>query len=446
MIPALFGGDGPQRYFLAVQNNAEARGTGGFIGNWGIITALNGKLTIGPIQRIGVLNPGPFTVRTLHAPADFIARYARFDPQLAWQNINMSPDLPTVGPVIADQLSQSGMGSVDGVITVDPEGLADVLRLTGPVRVFGWPTPINASNVVDVTLRQAYVVFERNSTERDAFLGDVADAVWHAFTNEDLGSPARILKELSLAAREKHLSVWVADPKGQQLAHDTHADGAVTRAADDLTLVTTENAGANKLDFYLQRHIEYVVHLTPSANRRRASAQVTVGVQLRNAAPSAGLPQEVIGPNIPTIGPGVNRSYVTVYTPLPLERASLDGAPIGLESQPELGYSANATYIDVPPGSSRTLDVFAGGVLKLGAGGAYSLDVERQPLIVPDALDVEIDVPPGWRLEGAQRLTLSAGGRQARFSGLLTQDLSLGVHVVPSGGASVLDRLRVGHG
>ena len=176
LIPTIFGADGPRHYFLAVQNNAEARGTGGFIGNWGIITALDGKLSLGPIQGIAVLNPRGFEVRTLHAPADYIAASARFSPETTWQNINMSPDLPTVGPVIVDQLAQAGQGSVDGVVTVDPEGLADVLRLTGPVRVLGWPTKITASNVVDVTLRQAYETFSQNSTERDAFLGDVADA------------------------------------------------------------------------------------------------------------------------------------------------------------------------------------------------------------------------------------------------------------------------------
>jgi hypothetical protein len=444
MIPQIFGGNGPGRYFLAVENNAEARGTGGFIGNWGIITTLDGKLSLGQIQGIAVLNPRGSAVRTLHAPPSYTARYARFDPQDTWQNINMSPDLPTVGPVIADQLGQAGGGAIDGVVTVDPEGLADVLRLTGPVRVFGWPTPINASNVVDVTLRQAYQVFDRNSTERDAFLGDVANAVWHAFTSKDLGSPARIFKELSLAAREKHLGVWLANPRGQRLAESVHAAAALPRGADDLSLVTTQNAGANKLDFYLQRQVNYVVHLKPSANRRSASAQVTVQVQLTNTAPSSGLPQEVIGPNISTIGPGVNRSYVTVYTRLPLERAALNGLPLGLESQPEFGSLANATYIDIPPRSSQTLSVVAGGTMKLGPGGTYTLDLARQALTAPDGVNVEVDVPAGWRLQGLHGLRLARGGRQATFTGQLTKDLQLGAQVAPSSNASLLERLRAG--
>ena len=35
LAPAIFGGDGPRRYLLVVQNNAESRATGGFIGSYG---------------------------------------------------------------------------------------------------------------------------------------------------------------------------------------------------------------------------------------------------------------------------------------------------------------------------------------------------------------------------------------------------------------------------
>ena len=177
ILPAVFGGNGTRRYFLAVQNNAESRATGGFIGNWGLITATNGKLSLDRFEPVRVLNPAPEQTRTLHAPADYVTRYERFQPERRWQNVNASPDLPTVGPIIVDQLRQAGVGPVDGVVTVDPVGLADVLRLTGPVRVAGWPQPITAANVVDVTLRQAYVVFAATAA--------------HAATSSSATSPRR---------------------------------------------------------------------------------------------------------------------------------------------------------------------------------------------------------------------------------------------------------------
>jgi hypothetical protein len=46
----MLGQNGPKRYFLAFQNNAEARGTGGLPGAFAIIEANHGKLAITSMQ------------------------------------------------------------------------------------------------------------------------------------------------------------------------------------------------------------------------------------------------------------------------------------------------------------------------------------------------------------------------------------------------------------
>ena len=51
LAPAIFGGEGPRTYLLVVQNNAESRATGGFIGSYGLVTALDGKLDVGDLLR-----------------------------------------------------------------------------------------------------------------------------------------------------------------------------------------------------------------------------------------------------------------------------------------------------------------------------------------------------------------------------------------------------------
>jgi hypothetical protein len=43
LIPAMLGEHGPRRYFVAFQNNAEARGTGGLLGAYGVLEADHGR-------------------------------------------------------------------------------------------------------------------------------------------------------------------------------------------------------------------------------------------------------------------------------------------------------------------------------------------------------------------------------------------------------------------
>ena len=65
--------------------------------------------------------------------------------------------------------------------------------------VVGWPTPISAENVVNVTLRDAYAEFAE-TPERADFLGDVAKVAVDKATSGNLGKPAQIAKVLGGAA------------------------------------------------------------------------------------------------------------------------------------------------------------------------------------------------------------------------------------------------------
>ena len=70
LAPALFGGDGPRHYFIAFTQPAEARGLGGFVGNFGELTAIDGDIELtrsGRIRRAdrrpGCRPSGPSAVR-----------------------------------------------------------------------------------------------------------------------------------------------------------------------------------------------------------------------------------------------------------------------------------------------------------------------------------------------------------------------------------------------
>ena len=45
LIPPMLGADGKRRYFLAFQNPAESRGTGGLLGAYGVLEADQGAST-----------------------------------------------------------------------------------------------------------------------------------------------------------------------------------------------------------------------------------------------------------------------------------------------------------------------------------------------------------------------------------------------------------------
>jgi hypothetical protein len=445
LLPAVLGGAGERRYILALQNPAEARATGGIFGNWAEITAANGDLNLVERGKSSALSAPPGVARDLRASDEFKLRYARFGPQDIWQNVNMSPDLPTIGPIALDAWQAAGRAPASGVIVADPVALAAVLTLTGPVDVEGWDGPITAENVGDVTMRQAYEVFANNEEARDDFLGDVTQATWDALKQRDLGGPSQVLITLGKAARGGHLMVWFADPKEERLARRARADGALRRTTPDLLHVTSQNAAANKLDIYLRRDMAYTAQLTPTGDDRViVDGSVTVG--LRNDATTAGLTEYVAGPNIEGLAPSENVTFVSVYTPLLLQSATQDGAEVRTESARELGNWVYSRYVRLAPGASSQLSLTLAGEEKLSRGGWYELALPRQPQLQPTPTRVTVTVAEGWRFVDAHGLELRDEGRTATLDRSVDRNERLRVRVVRDLGSGLWGRLQRGAG
>ncbi len=431
LAPAVFGGDSPRTYLLVVQNNAELRATGGLIGNWGLLHAVDGKVSVDRLQRTSLWNERLRALAnpTIDAPPDYHERYDLQQPERGLQSVNLSPDFPTVARVLTSLAPQVGVGEIDGVMAVDPLGLAALLELTGPVQVEDWPEPVSAANVVDVTLRDAYATFAE-TPERAEFLGDVAQVVVDEATEGSLGVPARVAKVLGRAAHENHVMLAFTRPAEQRLARELGVSGEIASLRSDALAVNTQNAGANKIDYYLRRRIDYRVHLDPDAGGRAANVTARVRIRLDNTAPDQGLPQIVIGPYAPGFAAGVNRSWVSVYTPLAVRSATVDGRPTPFFGAIESGRTVESVFVDIPARSSRTVALTLAGRVPLDADGWYDLDLGHQPTLEPDKVHVSVEVASGWQIAASPNL-VRPFDRRAVGRVELDQPERVRVHAVP---------------
>jgi hypothetical protein len=195
---------------------------------------------------------------------------------------------------------------------------------------------------------------------------------------------------LTGAVADGHLHAYATDPDQQALFRDIGIDGALPAVdGGDAFAVVNNNAVGNKIDLYLHRTVDYSATWDPDTGEVEATATVTV----RNGAPSSGLPAYVIGsPLAPESRPasGTNRTYLSIYSPLALDGATVEGAPVMLEPQRELGRNVYSLFLDVPPeGGTRTLELRLVG--RVAPGDRYQLTVGNQPLVVPDDVTVTVD-------------------------------------------------------
>lgn len=399
VLPGILGGSGTRTYLVAFMTPSEARGYDGLVGSYGILTATAGRVhleTSGSIADIQQQLPnGGATLRGL---SEFLGRYGAFHPGEFPQDASYTPDLPTMSKVLEELYQQSGGGPIDGVLALDPIGLAALLHFTGPVQVAGLPFPLTQQNAANVLLKEQYTTFDTGVSNQDAIRHDFLQAALHAAFDDlvsgSLPAPNELGAVLAPVASAGRISFWSFHPDEQPFLRELGVDGSFPTAnGGDLLAVTTQNSGNNKIDAYLHTTVGDSITFDPSSGSTRS--QVTVN--LRNAASGSGLPPIVIdSPADPGLAPGVNRTWLTIYSPLALRSITVDGRAASASAKPELGVMAYSIYVDVPP--QGHLSVVASLQGQLRAAPELRVAVRQQPSANPGAVSIAVTPEGPWRL------------------------------------------------
>jgi hypothetical protein len=393
-LPPLLGADGPRRYLLVVQTPTEARGSGGLIGSFGEITAADGKVRLERFGRTIELNEGgvPGSQRTVSAPEDYLSRYGRFEVAQLWQNVNLSPDFPSSAMAMDSLYPQSGGTEIDGVISVDPYALAAFLSITGPVTVDGWPEAITTESAPKILFYDFYQqLTEERNEERIDLQGEVALTAWTRLLTGPLPTLRDLSASLAQATKGRHLQVWAERAEEQQLMRQIGVDGSFRSSTGDYFGLISNNAGANKIDWYLRRTIDYQVTVDPATDTAKTTAVIT----LVNDAPSTGAARYLIGNKASPPAPeGTSVQYVSIYSPFELTSTTIDGKAIELERESELGMNVYSAWIRIPPqGSAKLVVQLTGSIALEGFGGSpYRLRFGCQAMVNADIVSGSITV------------------------------------------------------
>ncbi|MEV4330801.1 DUF4012 domain-containing protein [Streptomyces sp. NPDC049597] len=375
VVPPMLGADSQRRYLVVFQNTAEARGTGGLPGAFAVLTVEQGQPrfeTFGTDTMLADAEP------SIDLGAEYKAQYARMDPVGTWANSNISPHFPHAARIWSAAWYDHSGERVDGVIALDPSGLARLLRATGPARMPDG-TELTADNALDLAERDGYARYP-DSVQRKQFLLDVARTAATSLM-EALGDPQRLtalLRGTYDIMAEERLKVWSAREDEQRLLMTRPLSGALPSTPDPFAGVVVNNAAGGKLDYYLDRELRW----TPGRCTRDGRL-VTARITLTNRAPATGLPAYVTQrgdkPSYPT-RPGDNRLLVSYYASegARLTDLTIDGRPAMLHSGVERGHPVYTADVELPAQSTRTV------TLRLVEPVSHRAPVIlRQPLVTP---------------------------------------------------------------
>lgn len=371
VAPAMLGADGPREYFVAVQNNAEARATGGLIGAFALVRTDRGRITL---ERTGTNVALEQSDTPVAFPVGAAGTWQDIGSTRAWFDTTLTPHFPDAARSMSGLWQRQSGQLVDGVLSVDPVVMSELLRGAPPIRLRNGST-VGAGNVVDFVGHREYVDFPDNEV-RKPLLSQLAAEVFHQVVaaKDAVGTAKAVLR----ASSSGHLFVWSRRPQEQAVIAGGLVGGALPATDVPYLSVLTQNYGGNKLDFYLRRQVTV---------RRQADGQLRVTVVLRNTAPlglplymtvRADKPVEPVPYGQAKVGLAVYGAKSSV-----ISRAEVDGRPVLLEPDRDHGSAFGTTTVEVPRGRPVTITL---SITEPKGRLVY----RQQPLVVADALDLAV--------------------------------------------------------
>jgi hypothetical protein len=198
--PAMLGGNGARHYLFVFTTKPGQAGPYGAIDGYAEVAFDHGAASVVKAGRGKDLQGNP---------AD----------AAAWDQAGKATDVATAARSMAAIYQRQGAKvPIDGVVVTDPEGVAALLRLSGPV------TPLGGQQVEADGLVTSLAAAPDNI--RGDLLALVASSATQRLVTAQLPAASQIGKIVSTAVDDGHVAMWAARPDEQALLTQLGADGS----------------------------------------------------------------------------------------------------------------------------------------------------------------------------------------------------------------------------
>ncbi|MFS0792843.1 DUF4012 domain-containing protein [Microbacterium sp. 1P10AE] len=351
-LPSMMGQDGPQYYLLLVQNNAEARGTGGIPASVVRLRFEGGKMEIADQatsrdfennRATPILPLDPEVVKLYD---DKVGRYS--------QDITSTPDFALSANLAKEFWAQTYGTPVDGVISIDPVTLSYILDATGPITL-ATGDKLTSSDAVQILLSDVYARYPDNA-DQDAFFASAAVKVFDALSSGDF-QPVAFAEALVRAVDENRVMFHSFRP-------EVEAGFAGSRLLGPLP--ETDSGGIPTLGVFVndltEAKLSYYTWMSAEVQVDRCSSvptytTVVTFVNGLDQATSDGLGRYVDGAN--HFAKGTIGTDLQFYGPTgsTFVGAALDGVDVSITTGEHLGRPVGRMWIVNPPQFVHTLAV-----------------------------------------------------------------------------------------
>jgi len=389
-LPEMMGVTNPKYYFVLFQNDGELRPTGGFMTAYGILKIDKGKVT--PVLSEDIYSLDTAWGKKIAAP-EVIKKYHKNVPYYYIRDMNISPDFAeSIKPVMDIYGNQiPGAMKVDGVIAVDTQLLASLLKVLGTIGVPEWG---NFSAETDKRCDCPQVVYRLEEladkpvsevrTSRKAVIGPLMHSILANAFNSPKDKIGALFNVGLTGIREKHVLSYMFDEKAQSAIEAFNMGGKVKDYDGDYQLLVDTNFAGAKSNLFIKQKIDEKIEVSSEGEVTK-----TLTIIYNNPFPASdcGLLSGGLCLN------GLYRDWFRLYVPKGSTLIEMTGSEVAPETKEELGKTVFEGFygdkLPLRPQSMTKVSFKYKLPFKVEKGKPYKLLIQKQAGV--EKYDMSID-------------------------------------------------------
>jgi hypothetical protein len=378
VLPTVLGLQHPTKLLLVAMDRSELRASGGFQGNYAIMTIAGARLAA-PIAMTDTYIPDEGVTgnhQCWNAASLPPALYATWWPYTCWglRDANLSADFPTTARLDLSLLQAETGQTADGMVAMTPVLIEQVLKLTGPVTIGdSYNVTITSANLEDMIHRFQLTPTgiaagsdlpppDQVSSPRKRLLALVARALQDRLGHLPHTALVQIIKDAIDDIASKDVQIYLSDPPAELLLEQQQWGSTIATGSGDGLFVVDTNTSGGKHNRLIQESLDDTVHLDAHGT---ATHMLTLTYHFNDAN------------NAPIYGPPVYHDYVRIYVPphsvLLANDASFAATPTDIP-----GRAMWAGWLYVAPNTTLTVHIHWSVPAMVDAQDTYQLLIQKQ--------------------------------------------------------------------
>lgn len=262
------------RYLILLQNNAELRGGGGFLGSFAVVEIANNSVKKYYFESNIYKKDNEFAKVSTYQLPDYLAKH--IGGQLELRDANYAADFSDAAKNVAKFYQIEYGENVDGVVALNASAIADLLKITGPISNNAASiTKENFFNELQTEIQQNYFQSDANRqlNEPKTVLKEMIDPLIGRVKKT---SPLTLLKYYKRELSSKMITFWFNDAR-QTVVAKNNWGGEIYRGEYESLFISNTNVAGGKSSLTVGESIELTGESRESRIRTLAITRQNIG-------------------------------------------------------------------------------------------------------------------------------------------------------------------------